>query len=489
MIFGGDTDRPCMGGDMKTPGFRSFVRLAIVSAGVWLAACLTQPAKAASLISDDGLVADLQVSGDRALVRWRFLGVPTSTLKEISGDIDGQLLGTPRVSSYPEYGDVTRVLILIDPTGPDRKASVNKQIAEAIELTQTVPEHVQLGFGIYSTETKILVPRDFNNLLTTLASVNIPDEHPDLLSALYSGIKLLLPIPAQRKALFIFTDGHSDVPIKPDSSPNCADCAGTVADLARQSGISVSFILADSSRSKDLDPLRKIASRSGGRVVKEADTPAFLVQPLTDVDNGGSALFPVPQQLTYFWQRDPKVTITFDMGASKLELSSPASPPRATTVETARYIGSNHPFVAGGAGLAVLALAAGVGFLVRRPRRGATADETEPATGADVSSAEVSERRTVRAVLQNIDDGTSHAISSERISIGRAASNDIVIDDQAVSREHAVLLQNGDGAFVVENKGTNGTFVNHLQVDQAELAAGDLITIGDTTLRFMPTKT
>lgn len=454
-----------------------------------MAACLAEPTRAASLISEDGLVADLQVSGDRALVRWRFLGAPTSTLKEISGDIDGQLLGTPRVSSYPEYGDVTRVLVLIDPTGPDRKASVNKQIAAAIELTQTVREHVQLAFGVYSTETRILVPRDFNNLLTTLASVNMPDEHPDLLSAVNSGIRMLSSLSAQRRALFVFTDGHSDVPIKLDSTPNCADCAGAVADLARQSGVSVNFIIADSSRSKDLDPLQKIASRSGGRVVKEADTPAFLVQPLTDVDNGGSALFPVPQHLAYFWQRDPKITITFDMGASKLELSSPAPPPRATTIETARYIGSYHPFVAGGVGLAVLALVAGVGFLVRRPRRAAVGDEAEPVTGAEVSGGEVSERRIIRAVLQNIDDGTSHAISNERVGIGRAATNDIVIDDQAVSREHAVFFRNGDGAFIIENKGTNGTFVNHLQVDQAELAAGDLITIGDTTLRFMPSKT
>lgn len=468
---------------MKTPGFRSFVRLAIVLGGAWLAVCLAEPAKAASLISEDGLVADLQVSGDQALVRWRFLGPLTSALKEISGDVDGQLLGTPRVSSYPVYGDVTRVLILIDPTGQDRRASVNKQIASAIELTQTVPEHVQLAFGVYSTEARILVPRNFNNLLTTLASVNMPDEHPDLLSALNSGIKMLSSLSAQRRALFVFTDGHSDVPIKLDSSPNCADCAGAVADLARQSGVSINFILADSSRSKDLDVLQKIANRSGGQVVKEADTAAFIVQPLTYFDNGGSAIFPVPQHLTYFWQRDPKLTITFDIGAHKLELSSPAPPPKATMVETARYIRSNHPFAAGGVGIAVLALAAGAGFLVRRPRHASAAGEATPIAGA-----EVSERLTIRAVLQNIDDGTSHAMSTERVGIGRASSNDIVIEDQAVSREHAVLFQDDSGAFVIENKGTNGTFVNHLQVDQAELAAGDLITIGDTTLRFVPTK-
>ena len=96
---------------------------------------------------------------------------------------------------------------------------------------------------------------------------------------------------------------------------------------------------------------------------------------------------------------------------------------------------------------------------------------------------ELSERKTVYAVLQNIDDGSSHAISSALVTLGRAGGNDIVIDDKAVSREHAVIRRGDDGVFVVENKGSNGTTVNHLEVEQAELSDGDLITIGDTTLR------
>jgi pSer/pThr/pTyr-binding forkhead associated (FHA) protein len=94
----------------------------------------------------------------------------------------------------------------------------------------------------------------------------------------------------------------------------------------------------------------------------------------------------------------------------------------------------------------------------------------------------------VFAILQNIDDGTSHSISSDRVNLGRASTNDIVVDDKAVSREHAVIFRDESGQFVIESSGANGTFVNHLQIERAPLSSGDLITIGDSTLRFVQAK-
>jgi hypothetical protein len=468
---------------MGGPRLFFIVRLAVVSVGLSLAACLiAEPVKAQAVVSEDGLVADLRVSGDRALVRWRFLKPLTSALNEISGNLDGAPLGTPRVTSYPDYGEVTRVLVLIDPTGADRRASVNKQIAAAVGLSEIVPRHVEIAYGVYSSETRILLPHDINDLVVTLASINAADEHPDLLSALTSGIRMLSALRAERRALFIFTDGHSEVAIKNETRPNCADCASTVADFALRNGVSVNFILASSSRSKELEALRLIASRSGGQVVEEADTLAFIAHPLTIVDSGGSVVFPIPQHLVYFWQSEPKLNITFDMGDRKLQLSSFAPQPKPTLRETFSYIWRNHrSYAIFGALLLIGAGAAPIGFLIgwrRRPADNERSDVVEGETG----------RQIVYAVLQNIDNGKSTPVTVDRINIGRANSNDIVIEDEAVSREHAVLLRQESGSFVIENKGSNGTSVNHLPIEQAELADGDLITMGDTTLRFVQTK-
>jgi pSer/pThr/pTyr-binding forkhead associated (FHA) protein len=127
--------------------------------------------------------------------------------------------------------------------------------------------------------------------------------------------------------------------------------------------------------------------------------------------------------------------------------------------------------------------AAPIGLLIGRRRRRPPADTER----SDVVEAETG-RQIIYAVLQNIDNGKSTPVTVDRINIGRANGNDIVIDDEAVSREHAVLLRQESGSFVIENKGSNGTSVNHLRIEQAELADGDLITMGDTTLRFVQTK-
>jgi pSer/pThr/pTyr-binding forkhead associated (FHA) protein len=70
------------------------------------------------------------------------------------------------------------------------------------------------------------------------------------------------------------------------------------------------------------------------------------------------------------------------------------------------------------------------------------------------------------------------------LSIGRAAGNDIVIDNMAVSGQHAKLLLE-DGRFVVEDLNSlNGTFLNNQRIRKSPLQDGDEILIGKHTLRF-----
>lgn len=69
---------------------------------------------------------------------------------------------------------------------------------------------------------------------------------------------------------------------------------------------------------------------------------------------------------------------------------------------------------------------------------------------------------------------------AQPLSIGRAAGNDVVLDDPAASREHA-LLRTEDGGFVVQDLGSaNGTRVNGTPVEVARLADGDRLAFGAT---------
>ncbi|EKX67461.1 FHA domain-containing protein [Streptomyces ipomoeae] len=65
------------------------------------------------------------------------------------------------------------------------------------------------------------------------------------------------------------------------------------------------------------------------------------------------------------------------------------------------------------------------------------------------------------------------------VRIGRAADNDLVIDDLVVSRRHAELRARPDGTYeIVDLDSHNGTFLNGSPVDSAPVTAGDIVGIG-----------
>jgi len=69
--------------------------------------------------------------------------------------------------------------------------------------------------------------------------------------------------------------------------------------------------------------------------------------------------------------------------------------------------------------------------------------------------------------------------------IGRAATNDIVIDAQRVSREHARIVAERDVVSITDLDSRNGTLVNGVRIASQVLANGDTIRIGDCDIRFL----
>lgn len=71
-------------------------------------------------------------------------------------------------------------------------------------------------------------------------------------------------------------------------------------------------------------------------------------------------------------------------------------------------------------------------------------------------------------------------------SLGRSATNDIVIEDGKVSRRHALVHKQDDAEYWVIDLGSgNGTYLNGRRVVQpTRLANGDTLTLGDHSLSF-----
>lgn len=70
-------------------------------------------------------------------------------------------------------------------------------------------------------------------------------------------------------------------------------------------------------------------------------------------------------------------------------------------------------------------------------------------------------------------------------TIGRAASNSVVVDDEFASSEHARLTFRGRSWHLDDLGSTNGTFVRGERVEgPVALAFGDEFTVGRTRLRL-----
>lgn len=64
------------------------------------------------------------------------------------------------------------------------------------------------------------------------------------------------------------------------------------------------------------------------------------------------------------------------------------------------------------------------------------------------------------------------------VSIGRKPDNTIVIDNQAVSGQHAIIEEQWDQLFVEDLKSLNGTYLNGQRINRAEVFNKDVILIG-----------
>jgi len=81
--------------------------------------------------------------------------------------------------------------------------------------------------------------------------------------------------------------------------------------------------------------------------------------------------------------------------------------------------------------------------------------------------------------------GESFRPAGARTRIGRSPDCEIFLDDVTVSRNHAVLIDEG-GQFVIEDQGSlNGTFVNRKRIDRAPLHEGDELQVGKYRLTFI----
>ena len=77
------------------------------------------------------------------------------------------------------------------------------------------------------------------------------------------------------------------------------------------------------------------------------------------------------------------------------------------------------------------------------------------------------------------------ALTKERMTLGRRASNDIQIDNLAISGEHAAVVTILNDSFLEDLNSTNGTLVNGQPIKKHFLKNGDVVELGKYKLKYV----
>lgn len=85
-----------------------------------------------------------------------------------------------------------------------------------------------------------------------------------------------------------------------------------------------------------------------------------------------------------------------------------------------------------------------------------------------------------------LEDGQEIVVPlADRVTLGRSEDNDVVVDDERISKRHAELVRNADGSMqVFDSNSTAGTFVNGERVRSQTVRHGDKLAFGPLVAVF-----
>jgi hypothetical protein len=69
--------------------------------------------------------------------------------------------------------------------------------------------------------------------------------------------------------------------------------------------------------------------------------------------------------------------------------------------------------------------------------------------------------------------------------IGRGGGSEVRLEEQRVSRSHAIIVMHGRYARLLDNRSSNGTFLNGRRIVATNIADGDVIRVGPVVMQYV----
>jgi hypothetical protein len=387
------------------------------------------------------------------------------------------------------------VAVVLDTSGSLSAADLETARALASGLLRALPRGSETAVFAFADESKLLLERtaDIAAVEQAILTLRPTGQRTALYDALYDASRYLRDAPATHRAVVLLTDGRDE------------GSALSIEDgLKVAQGAHIPVFAVGVGRVQER-VLRRVAKLTMGDYTPVAETTGGTL---------AARILEAAAQAATTETTAPTPT------------PSPASSSPAPAGEPKAPVAGPRPFPGGLLagmlfGLAAIVVAILVVLARRRPEaprpaartagspavvpsragarspapssRASTAAHDEPATVfARMELGNETVERTVllreQAVLEitaGPGKGRVFPLSTQSAtSMGRARANDVVLEDDSISGQHMRIRQE-DGRFVLHDLGsTNGTRVNERRITRHPLEDGDVIRVGDTSLRF-----
>ncbi len=431
----------------------------------------------------------------------------------ITAEYVNTLLPVKEGKSYPGKDSITAVLFLVDTSDPARQNVINKNIEHINNLLSSSKGYHRFGLASFDKGLRLEAPIGSDSSVINNAANNLKatGSTTELYRNMLEAITLFKDVDADRKSIFLFSDGLAE---------DKAYFHNDVINAAKKAGIIITSIGYPRSvpQSVSLQTLRRLSEETGGIYI-EADNQFniptdFLNQSFTSLDNGGefnvplhkiidnkvndetsvklgfetdigTTILPVPIKFKSVPVIQTQTTIIEKISApdesNKQAITSPVTPIQIVTQpsKTDKFEAWLW-YVIPAALLVLMVLTIATFFMMLRKQN--------KNQGNTVMS--FPEVKPYGFLVTQDETKARYPITRTTCRLGRSKNNEITLRDSSVSRRHAEIHRDqGDEFTLIDLNSLNGVFVNDEKIGRYKLKEGDIVEIGDVNLRFtlMPT--
>ena len=482
--------------------------LIYLSAYILITATLVLPtATTANVVTSDNVIVDCQQSANKEILNCGYRQFDPQTEPEINIVSGTDQLSFTENTRYPDNTGTSAILLLVDTSDPAREAVILRNISQIKSLLEKREANQEFGLARFDKDITVLADIGSSNdqIINAANGLQAVGKTTELYRNLIKAIGLLKKYPADRKSVFLFSDGLAE-----DKAYFHRD----VVKAANNAQININSIgfPRSVSQSVGLQTIRRISEETGGIYI-ESDTSfnlpdSFLANPFRSIENGGNIsidLLPVIKSDN----PEDHIVINFDFGTRIQSINIPVSIPGAATHTTiiekqipviqetpqeaakqpVKIITVPSPVAPAesaydtwlwyGVPIALLVLIimtiATFLLMIKRQEIKSTFLQGSPDNVVKPYAYLVMQDETQKR----------YPITRETWRIGRGKDNELILDDNSVSRRHAEIHRDkGDIFTLIDLDSLNGIFVNSKKVRKYRLHEGDMVEIGDIYMRF-----